>query len=875
MRRIWLLKVLFISLTILVLPQNNLVAEENEDNIIQSDSYGKGYRYNIQGWVYLHIEGEPYERGYQYGYLGYVEICDTIQRWANFGHGINFMKLFIIKNQPKNYDKLSEQWWDICRTKAKNIFLKKIPNQYVEEIKGIADGIKSRGGKVFGREIEFDDILASQFVQETWYSSIKYPYKKFHPFRGFFCGLMDILTGKLKEEHSGHCSAFIATGDATSNGEIVIAHSTIFNRFIAQRCNFIVDVQPSDGYRFIMTCPPGSIASQEDYYQNEVGIVLTETELPQGVFNLRSTPKGVRSRRAIQYSDSIDDVIEYLNEGNNGLIPNEWLIGDIKTGEIARFEQALYNTPVKRTFNGFFYSCNIPHDKKVKRELFGIIEKLKNAFQKIFNMHDAGRSSKFIELKEEYYGDIDTEIAKQILAADKIGSSTTDGKISDSTLIKNMGLLAFMGAPNGKLFVPTIEQKKKFKGIVDLPSSGWVELYPSKSKPTELENNKDHRYMKKTPIILWEQKIGESELVYPFPNVVSENIIYTSVSQGEIYALDADKGMKIWNKKIEDKAYFHDISNELIVIGTDKGVCAINKDTQAIKWYQYVGETYSKPIINKNLVITSHFDGTLYAFEIKSGDIKWTNKLPYPGIISDINSNIACIGSGNVCYCINIKNGNTQWDFKTDGIITASPYIEGKIVYFGSWDGKVYAVDTTNGNVKWIFETGWGIDTTPTVSDDIVFVGSMDNKFYAIDKDIGDLKWYFNCLAGIHSSPVTYGENVFFGSDDGRLYALNKETGDLEWDFAPGFTIKKDNANNFITTPILSNPIVEDGVVYINVKGTVYALDAQTFEQPESVKREEQDKNHMLIICFLLALLGIALILRSFLNKKQKEKIKK
>ena len=383
------LRLVGIALFILIAPSIlSSVVDANYNNQNTSNDinyYDKGFRYNIQGWTYIHIEGEPYERGYQYGYLGYAEIVDTIQRWGNLGHDIKFMKLFIFKNRPKNYEKLSEQWWKICRSKAKNVFLKQVPNQYIEEMRGIADGIKSRGGKVFGREIDFIDVLASQFVQESWYSSSKFFYKRFHPFRGFFSTIADILTGKLKEKHPGHCSAFIATGEATSNGEIVIAHSTIFNRLLAQRCNFIVDIKPSEGYRFIMTCPPGSISSQEDYYQNEAGIVFTETELPQGPFKIRATPKGIRSRTAVQYSNSIDDVIYYLNKGNNGLIANEWLIGDIKTGEIASFEQALYNTPVKRTFDGFYYSYNLPKDKKVERELFGVLGNFQNTFKKLLN----------------------------------------------------------------------------------------------------------------------------------------------------------------------------------------------------------------------------------------------------------------------------------------------------------------------------------------------------------------------------------------------------------------------------------------------------------------------------------------------------------
>jgi outer membrane protein assembly factor BamB len=868
-------KIEFVSITLIILIFPSILSSIVEaDNNNQNSSnninyYDKGFRYNIQGWTYIHIEGEPYERGYQYGYLGCAEIVDTIKRWGNLGHDIKFMKLFIIKNRLKNYEKLSEQWWNICRSIAKNVFLKQVPNQFVEEMRGIADGLKRRGGKLFGREIEFEDILASQFIQESWYSYIKYSYKRFHPFRGIFSSIADVLTGKFREEHPGHCSAFIATGDATSNGEIVIAHSTIFNRLIAQRCNFIVDIQPSDGYRFLMTCPPGSISSQEDYYQNEAGIVLTETELvPQGPFKLRATPKGIRSRRAIQYSDSIDDVIFYLNKGNNGLIPNEWLIGDVNTGEIASFEQALYNTPVKRTFNGFFYSCNVPHDKKVERELFGVIGSLKSVFSSILQKHASGRIKKFEEIKEKFYGEINTEIAKKILATEPICSGTTDGKISDTMLVKNMGLLAFMGDPNGELFVPTKAQKNRLRGITELPASGWVEIYSSVTEPTKLQNNLDYNEIKKTPIIIWQQEIDESNIIDLSPNVISKNIIYTSISNGEIYALDAEKGITIWNKKIRDKTFNHDIFNDLIVIGTDKGVCAINKDTQAKKWYQYVGETYSKPIINKNMVITSSSDGNLYAFDINSGNIQWNCKLPYSGVISNIKPDITCVGSYNTCYGINIKDGKTLWKFNTNGKISAPPRIDEKSVYFGSWDGNAYALDVSTGIKKWSFKTGWGIDNTPIISDNLVYVGSNDNNFYALNKNNGELIWFYNCKSAIHSSPVVYGEYVFFGSDDGRLYALNKTNGDLEWNFAPEYSLT-DDANNYLTTPILSDPIVENSILYISSKGNIYALDAQTVEiNREGYSETSNDDLFTLMLCLLLAFLGIALILRTYFKIK-------
>ena len=69
----------FILITCLY-PCETVMGETNKLESITSGNYGKGYRYNIQGWVYLHIEGEPYERGYQYGYLASAEIVVRVLR---------------------------------------------------------------------------------------------------------------------------------------------------------------------------------------------------------------------------------------------------------------------------------------------------------------------------------------------------------------------------------------------------------------------------------------------------------------------------------------------------------------------------------------------------------------------------------------------------------------------------------------------------------------------------------------------------------------------------------------------------------------------------------------------------------------------------
>ena len=855
--------ILVLLLTILF-PISSANGEENNLEIITSGQYGKGYRYNIQGWVYIHIEGEPYERGYQYGYLASAEIVDTMRRWSNIGWGLNLkgVKLFILKNILKDYEKFSEQWWKICKSESMDRFLKYVPEEYQQEMRGMVDGIKARGGKIHGHDIEFEDVLAAQFVQDVWYTCFKYPKKGFHPLRD----LKYILSGR---QHQGHCFAFIATGDATADGGIVVSQATVFERVVAERCNIILDVEPSEGYRFIMTSPPGSIWSQEDYYQNERGIILTETELPQGPWKKNAVPKGVRSRTAIQYSDSIDEVIKNLNNGNNGLIPNEWLIGDTKTGEIASLEQALYNTPVKRTKNGFYWSCCVPHDPKVKRELYDAKDYLINFVSKLFPKKFGNPFVKtFEDIEKEYYGKIDIETAKNFMSIDPFTRYETDVKITDSKLMKNLGLWTFFGNPNGSQWNLPDKYKERFRDTTEHPASGWVEIFTLDSDPKYMQSTGTTSYKEKNSKLLWQYETDDTRNIFYSSSLVDEDVVYTVTSSGTLYALDSDNGRQIWSKKIGEKSVDLEISDDLIFIGSDEGLSAVFKDSGKIKWEKSIGEISSKPSIVNNQIIAGTVHGDLYGFDLNTGEEKWTDNFDDAVYISEAKGDTIFLGSGDTCYAYNINKQEIIWRPHTMRPITASPKVNGDTVYVGSWDGYICALDSETGIKKWCYETGWGIDSTPYVKDGTVFVGSLDNNFYALDEENGDLKWVFTCKSAIHSNPIAYGEYVFFGCDDGRFYALDKTSGDLAWSFAPGYTIN--DVNNYITTPILSNPVVENGVVYIGAKGNIYALDAQTVETCDGDQENDTDTIDALNIApfILLLFLGIALLLWVYFKKR-------
>src|SRR6516164_6116482 len=99
--------------------------------------FGAGYRYTQAGWIVLHIEGEPYQRGVQHGRLLAPEIAAHI-------------RCFAAVQCPKD----PANGWKQTRTLANALFLRRYEKEYLEEMKGIADGASAAGARFNKRAID-------------------------------------------------------------------------------------------------------------------------------------------------------------------------------------------------------------------------------------------------------------------------------------------------------------------------------------------------------------------------------------------------------------------------------------------------------------------------------------------------------------------------------------------------------------------------------------------------------------------------------------------------------------------------------------------------------------------------------------------------
>ncbi len=216
----------------------------------------------------------------------------------------------------------------------------------------------------------------------------------------------------------------------------------------------------------------------------------------------------------MQYADSIDDWAAMMIEKNNGAYANSWLLGDIRTNEIARLELGLKNHAFEKKANGYFTGSNIVNDIKILREeTVAVTDDIRDFC--------VARRVRWQQLMKKHCGRIDAEAAKFLLAdhydvylekekpsfrticghwalddglvpgtmGAYLPGGVLDGKVVDSNLAKSWKLWAKWGSScdigfDAEDFLEKHPQFEWMTGyLTDLPANPWT-LFPLEKKKT-------------------------------------------------------------------------------------------------------------------------------------------------------------------------------------------------------------------------------------------------------------------------------------------------------------------------------------------------------------------------------------------------------
>jgi len=434
---------------------------------VQKSTLEKGYRYDKNGWVYLHLEGSPKERGFQYGYLAAKDIKESVY------------KLSVAWKYKTSFE------WEWLVNKAGELFTPKVDAENLAEIDGIVEGMKTAG-----IQTSRDEIVALNGYMELiwyWWPTVKDSYNSNSPI--------------AKKDA---CSSFIATGSMTADGKIVLGHNSMVG-YEDPFCNVVLDIKPEKGHRILMQAFMGFIHSGTDFFVTDAGLVGSETTIVGFYpFDSKGVPEFSRMRSATQYANTIEEWCEIMKKDNNGGYANSWLLGDINKNEIARLELGLKQVSFEKKTDGFFNGSNIVEDINLMRLETNVDDtNIKNS--------NIARRVRWKQLLKENAGKINVELAKSFEAdhydpylksttlsqrmlcahweydqqlytteTPYLPSGTLDGKVLDAKMAKEMSFSARWGSACGTAFDAKkfLEEHPQFYWMKDIlrdrPSQPWT-----------------------------------------------------------------------------------------------------------------------------------------------------------------------------------------------------------------------------------------------------------------------------------------------------------------------------------------------------------------------------------------------------------------
>lgn len=279
---------------------------------------------------------------------------------------------------------------------------------------------------------------------------------------------------------------------------------------------------------------------------------------------------------------------------------------------------------------------------------------------------------------------------------------------------------------------------------------------------------------------------------------VSNGIVYLASLEGEVHALDAERGTEKWKEP-----------------------------------YKIAGEIQASPLVAKGKVFVAASD-KIYALDALEGRTVWARPFQSAGriwakpAIDDSGDRLFFGTLEKDFYALDTSTGNLKWTFKAGGAILTTPVFYKGEIYFGSFDGNLYAVSPRAreeglpfpSGGEWVFKAGDWIWSGPVRNGDAIYFATTRGRVYAVDASNSRPLWPgpFEISSSFRSAPVIYKDSLIIASEEGRIYSLSLSNGQMKW-----------ASLSSLGADIMADLAISGDTVYIYTQGhTVYALDANT-----------------------------------------------
>ncbi len=252
------------------------------------------------------------------------------------------------------------------------------------------------------------------------------------------------------------------------------------------------------------------------------------------------------------------------------------------------------------------------------------------------------------------------------------------------------------------------------------------------------------------------------------PPVALDDRIFFTNNKGVIFSLDMN-GKEIWTKAFTEP------------LSEGKEPRKIYIDAPLV-------------IVNTTLIAGAS-NGTVYALDTATGDVRWQCETKLPILGSPSVADVVVDGakqkrvfvideSEGALQCIDFNTGILLWTGKTVSRCDGSPAANGSLVVYGSCAAALHVFSAIDG--KLLHETPLDDDSQVAggvvLLGDSIYSGSRSGLFVHVNAQNGEKIWTNkDCEGESFSTPAINDEYIVYGANDSVLYALDRKSGALKW----------------------------------------------------------------------------------------------
>jgi outer membrane protein assembly factor BamB len=355
------------------------------------------------------------------------------------------------------------------------------------------------------------------------------------------------------------------------------------------------------------------------------------------------------------------------------------------------------------------------------------------------------------------------------------------------------------------------------------------------------------------PYVKWAFATDGKVLSHP---VVSGSVVYFGSSDKSVYAVDVNTGTRIWSYAtsgaVRGPVLVH---NQVVYVASENVVYALDKHTGKEMWtftsnsgrgaHQLDPWDYhtGAPVMRGSTLYVGLGDGHVYGLDALSGAlvtaIATVDSVPVrSGLVIEDATLYFGDWNGRI-YAFDLDRGTRLWiyhtfetrPYDTFGAVNTRPAIAGNVLVFGGRNPELHVLDKKTGAKRWSYteqDGGW-ISGDPLVVGDTLYIGGSDNhEMFAFNVQTGERYWTYKFLFNNFSRPLAYKDVLLFtigdaytvfGSSTGRgyLYALDRFTGSVK-----NIAVIGGNAH--------TSPVLQDGLLLVGSEDHhLYAIDVDAF----------------------------------------------